>query len=102
MRVLVLTLAFLAFPALAIAQQAPLEAGDMAAPHVEMQQTTPASPAVADVPGTQNSETQPAAVEASAATPDAPAAQAGDPTTARWWWLVGAIVVAGILIVALT
>jgi hypothetical protein len=101
MRVLVLTIAFLAFPALAIAQQAAQEAGDVTSPRVELQQSTPSSPA-ADVvgagTGAEDADVQPVTGEASAA--DA-AAQAGDPTTARWWWLVAAIVVAGVVLAAL-
>jgi hypothetical protein len=97
MRVLVLTLAFLAFPALAFAQQASQDAGEPTSPRVEVQQATPSSPAVTDVAGAEGADVEAVSVETHTGATDA-AAQAGDPTTTRWWWLVGAIVVAGILL----
>lgn len=100
MRVLVLTLAFLAFPALAIAQQADQDADELATPRVELQQTVPSSPATVEAVGADGADVQPATVEASTTAADE-AMQAGDPTTTRWWWLVGAIVVAGILLAVL-
>jgi hypothetical protein len=100
MRVLVLTAAFLVFPAVAIAQQAVQDVGDVPPPSVELQQTVPASPAAADAEGAEGADVQPVSVEARTGAADA-AAQAGDPTTTRWWWLVGAIVVAGIVLAAL-
>lgn len=100
MRALVLTLALFAVPALAVAQQADLQ-DEAATPQVQLQKTTPASPApAADAADTEVPADQPVTVESSSAADDAPA-QAGDPTTARWWWLVGAIVVAGILLAVL-
>jgi hypothetical protein len=100
MRALILTLALIAVPALAVAQQAELQS-DLSTPKVQLENTTPAAPApAADVADTEGSDYQPVTVESSSAS-DAAAAQAGDPTTARWWWLVGAIVVGGILLAVL-
>lgn len=100
MRALILTLALIAVPALAVAQQAEIQ-GDLSTPKVQLERTTPATPApAADVADTEGSDYQPVTVESRSA-PDAAAAQAGDPTTARWWWLVGAIVVGGILLAVL-
>jgi hypothetical protein len=102
MRVLVLTLAFLALPALAMAQQAAPDASGATLPGVEQQQTVPSSPAATGEAGAEGADAQPASVEAHSTAPAAAAAQAGDPTTARWWWLVGAIVVGLILFTVLT
>jgi hypothetical protein len=100
MRALILTLALIAVPALAVAQQADVQ-GDLATPKVHLETTTPATPApAADLADTEGADYAPVTVESSSAADDA-AAQAGDPTTARWWWLVGAIVVGGILLAVL-
>jgi hypothetical protein len=96
MRVLVLVLAFLAVPALAAAQQAIDAPAEDLVPRVELQQSATPAPATADVAEMEGTGLQPVTVEARSQKVDA-AAQAGDPTQARWWWLVAAIVVGAII-----
>jgi cytochrome c-type biogenesis protein CcmH/NrfG len=101
MRVLVLTLAFLALPALAMAQQAN-GLGDVTTPEVQLEQTTPqsqATPATSDIaemeaPGDRQVEAQSQTVVNDAAMQQSPAT--------NWWWLVGAIVLAGIILAVIT
>ncbi len=99
MRTLGTLLLLLAIPTFAAAQQA--DAADVAdlAPVVELEQSTP-SPAVS-----------PATVSADAPTPDVeiqsrdiPAEQPAamqEPGSNQWWYLVGAIVVGGLIIALL-
>jgi cytochrome c-type biogenesis protein CcmH/NrfG len=97
MRVLVLTLAFLALPALAMAQQA-TDLEDGTAPAVQLEQTTPQSQtaqahndiAELEAPGDRQVEAQSQTLADDAAMQQAPATS--------WWWLVGAIVLAGIIL----
>jgi hypothetical protein len=95
MRKLVLALAFLALPTLAVAQQAEVTP-EFGAPKVEMQQSTPTSPAAVDAVSTDRADDAAATTEAPAPADNAAVMQ--DPTQPRWWWLVGAIVVAGIIL----
>lgn len=99
MRNLIVALVFLALPTLAVAQQAD-QTADLKPPQVELQQTTPPSPATVDVVEKDRTDRQQADVQTQSVANDA-AAQAGDPTTTRWWWLVGAIVLAGVLLAAI-
>jgi hypothetical protein len=100
MRVFFLVLAFLALPAVALAQQPPEAPAEREVPKLEVQQTaTP--PAVTVEVETETADVERAAAETAAQGQDAAAQQPGDPTQARWWWLVGAIVVAGILLAAI-
>jgi hypothetical protein len=97
MRTLIVALAFLALPAMVVAQQAE-QAADITPPQVEMQQTTaPSSPASADVADAERFDRDQTEVQ-SQTSADAAVAQAGDPTQRGWWWVVGAIVVAGIIL----
>lgn len=99
MRTLIVALAFLAFPAMAVAQQAD-QSAELTPPQVEMQQTTPSSPASVDAVETERSDHNQSEVQSQTMSNDA-AAQVGDPTQQRWWWVVGAIVVAGIILAVL-
>jgi cytochrome c-type biogenesis protein CcmH/NrfG len=101
MRVLILTVACLALPALALAQQAG-ERGDLVTPTVQLEQTTPpaqATPAAVDIAEVEAFKERPAEAKTQTLADDAAVLQ--DPTTARWWWLVGAIVLAGIILAAI-
>jgi hypothetical protein len=98
MRTLVLALAFLALPAMAVAQQAD-QTTDFKAPQVEIQQSTPSSPAAVDVVQAERTDRSQADVQSQTVVDDA--AIQGGPTTQSWWWLVGAIVLAGILLAVL-
>jgi hypothetical protein len=97
MRTLVAVMLMLAIPTFATAQQAddPVDIN----PVVEMERSTTAA------------SSAPAAVDADASATDvevqtreAPvedAATMQDPATRQWWWLVGAIVVGGIILAVL-
>jgi hypothetical protein len=95
MRNLVLALVFLAVPTLVVAQQAD-PATDLTVPTVELQQSTPATPAATDAAGAEPADQAPVDAQSETVTTDAAVMQ--DPTQPRWWWLVGAIVVAGIIL----
>lgn len=93
----------LALPTLAAAQQtAQSQEGD-AAPVVELQQSVPAPAAAAPAAATSHRaiDTAPdAAVDAATAEAADVAMQAG-PESRQFWYLVGAIVVAGIILAVL-
>lgn len=99
MRMIIGLALLLTLPAVAAAQQtAPAQQGD-AAPVVELQQSIPA-PTAAPAPATAapDLQTQPdAGVEAAPADAADAEMQAG-PESRRFWYLVGAIVVAGIIL----
>lgn len=94
MRVFILALAFLAVPALAAAQQADLSA-DPAAPTVQLEQSASET---ADAPAPQLQEVT---LEERSVTPDEAALQEEGPASTEWWYLVGAIVVGGIILAVL-
>lgn len=96
MRALILTVLFLALPAMAMAQQAS-ETAEIVTPKVQMEQTTPQSaPASVDITEVEASEDIP--VQAQSQTVADEAAMQPAPPTTSWWWLVGAIVVAGLIL----
>lgn len=96
MRTIVLILTFLAVPALAVAQQPVDLDTDAAPPQVELQQTTTQATAPADAIDIDDARTVPATAERNMDVDDT-ALQAG-PESRSWWWLVGAIVVGGIIL----
>jgi hypothetical protein len=101
MRMLATAMLFLAIPAFATAQQSTdaLEA----APVVELQQSTAPSSlnAPAAVDGVSAEAPAPdVQLESQSSQADQPAAMQ-DPATRQWWYLVGAIVVGGLILAIL-
>lgn len=98
MRRTLLALAFLAVPALAMAQEPDLDL-QTAEPTVQLEESVPSAPAL-DATDPDAPAPQLPAVESSRT--DQPAdLQEGGPTTEGWWWLVGAIVAGGIILAIL-
>ncbi len=95
MRTLVAVMLFLAIPTFAAAQQA-TDAVE-AAPVVELQQSTAPTTAAAVDAEAPAPDIQ---LETQSSQADQPAAMQ-DPATRQWWYLVGAIVVGGIILAVL-
>lgn len=96
MRTLVAFILMLAIPTFAAAQQAP-ESLD-AEPVVELERSTP------DVNLTSDMDAEAPVNDVEVEKRDAPledAAAMQDPNTRQWWWLVGAIVLAGVILAVL-
>lgn len=96
MRTLVAVMLMLAIPTFAAAQQAP-DALDTE-PVVQMERSTP------DVDMTSDMDAQAPVTNVEVEKRDAPvedAATMQDPNTRQWWWLVGAIVLAGVILAVL-
>lgn len=96
MRTLVAVMLMLAIPTFAAAQQAP-DALD-AEPVVELERSTP------EVNMTSDMDAAAPVTDLEVEQRDAPvenAAAMQDPNTRQWWWLVGAIVLGGIILAVL-
>jgi hypothetical protein len=96
MRLPVLTLALLVIPASVGAQQAEL-GGEPVAPRVELEGITPAHPATEAGPAAPSAVQPSVPTRPVVAAPDA-ADPAEVPTARRWWWLVGVVVAGGFLL----
>lgn len=98
MRMITLVIAFLALPTLAMAQD-PGQATDDVAPTIEVEQSV-ADEALNDR-SMDAADRDQADVEDRTLTPDETAMQEQGPTSRSWWYLVGAIVVGGIIVAVL-
>lgn len=96
MRTLLSLVLLLAIPAFATAQEADVMD---ATPVVEMQQS---NTTVTNAPATVDVEAQDADIEVqSQDLPTQDAAEMQEPGSRQWWWLVGAIVVGGLIVALL-
>lgn len=98
MRTLVATLLFLAIPTFAAAQQQSDALGET--PVVELQQSqTPAPTAATSSVDAETADTEVQMENRTTQADDVAAMQ--EPATRQWWYLVGAIVVGGIILAVL-